>query len=162
YNANQGVNRSATVNNIPTDGRTIHVRLWSAINAVWQFRDVTYTAAPFGSGGAPAQISSPTPGSTFSSSLVTFSWTSGTGVTQYWLYVGSSQGASDIYNANQGVNRSAAVNNIPTDSRTIHVRLWSAINAVWQFRDVSYTAASFGSGGTAALITSPTPGSTFS
>jgi hypothetical protein len=32
------------VTGLPTDGRTIHVRLWSLIGSGWQFRDYTYTA----------------------------------------------------------------------------------------------------------------------
>jgi phosphatidylinositol-3-phosphatase len=36
---------SITVNNLPTNGSTVYVRLWSLINGIWQFNDYTYTAA---------------------------------------------------------------------------------------------------------------------
>jgi hypothetical protein len=38
---------SKTVSSIPTDGRTIHIQLWSFIGGAWQqpFR-YTYTAGP--------------------------------------------------------------------------------------------------------------------
>jgi len=86
----------------------------------------------------PAQMLSPTPGSsgsngsTFTSSTVTFSWSAGISVTEYLVDVGNSLGASDIYGASQGLNHSHTVSNIPTDGRTIYVRLLSKINGVWQ------------------------------
>jgi hypothetical protein len=87
----------------------------------------------------PAQMLSPTPGSsgsngsTFTSSTVTFSWSAGVSVTEYLLDVGNSLGATDIYGASQGLKHSHTVSNIiPTDGRTIYVRLLSKINGVWQ------------------------------
>jgi hypothetical protein len=78
---------STTVNNIPCDGRTIFVQLWTHISGVWnnpgQYR---YTADTC-STQTTAQMSSPTPGSTFASTSQAFNWTSVTGATQYWLDV---------------------------------------------------------------------------
>ena len=91
----------------------------------------------------PAQMLSPTqgpPGWTFTSSTVTFSWSAGVNVTEYYLYVGNSIGASDIYRASQGLNHSHTVSNIPTDGRTIYVRLLSKINGVWRSIDYTYKA----------------------
>ena len=34
---------SGQVNNIPTNGGTIYVRLYSLINGAWQYNDYTYT-----------------------------------------------------------------------------------------------------------------------
>ena len=45
------------------------MRLWSQISGVWQWNDYIYTAA---AGAASAQITSPPPGSTLTSSAVTF------------------------------------------------------------------------------------------
>src|SRR5205814_2109856 len=117
-------------------------------NAIYYYRVRAYNGA--GTGGnsnvisvmtssiTPAQMLSPTPGSsgsngsTFTSSTVTFSWSAGVSVTEYLLDVGNSLGASDIYGASQGLNHSHTVSNIPTDGRTIYVRLLSKINGVWQ------------------------------
>jgi serine protease len=117
------------------------VRLWSLLSTGWQFTDYTYRAATT-TGSVKAAISSPTPGSTFSSSSVTFSWTSGTGVSQYFLYVGNSVGGNEIYGQSQGTNRSVTVSGIPTDGRTIYVRLWSLLSTGWQFTDYTYRARS--------------------
>ena len=136
YAASQGLSTSGTVTGLPTDGRTLYVRLWSFIGSGWQFADYSYTAA------APATLTSPAPGSTLPGAAVTFSWTTGSGVSQYYLYVGNSVGAADFYAASQGLSTSGTVNGLPTDGRTLYVRLWSLIGSGWQFRDYTYTAAS--------------------
>src|ERR1700757_1888425 len=89
---------------------------------------------------APAfgQITSPAPGSTLTGSTVTFQWTAATGVKAYILYVGSSQGSGDIYLQNRGQSTSATVTGIPTDGRTIYVRLSLVANSV-QSTDYTYT-----------------------
>ena len=156
YAASQGLATSATVSNLPADGRTIYVRLWSYIPSLgWLWRDYTYTAAVM---ATPAAIYSPAPGSTLPGSSATFYWTPGSGVSMYYLYVGSSFGGFDIYAASQGLATAATVSNLPTDGRTIYVRLWSYIsNMGWLWRDYTYTAAVMA---TPADIYSPAPGST--
>ena len=37
---------SATIMGLPMDGRTLYVRLWSAIGGTYYFRDFTYVAGP--------------------------------------------------------------------------------------------------------------------
>ena len=53
-----------------------------------------------------AQITSPPPGSTLTSSTVTFIWNSGTGVSEYWLSIGATPGGNQIYEQSQGTNLS--------------------------------------------------------
>jgi hypothetical protein len=82
---------------------------------------------------------SPTPGSTFTSSSVTFTWSAGS-ATSYFLFVGSSLHGADIYNSGLVTVRSETVNNIPTDGRTIYVTLGSQVNGSWFTKDYTYTA----------------------
>ena len=84
---------------------------------------------------------SPTPGSTFSSSTVTFTWTAGS-ATQYVLDVGNSPSLPDIYGSNDVTVTSLTVSNIPTDGRTIYVTLWSQVNGNWLSMNYTYTASS--------------------
>ncbi|HEV3201100.1 MAG TPA: hypothetical protein VGZ73_24525, partial [Bryobacteraceae bacterium] len=117
-----------------------------------------------------AQMTSPTPKTTLSGASVTFTWTTGTNVLQYYLYVGSVFGGNDLYGASQATNTSGTVNNLPTDGRLLYVRLWSFVNNAaidvanaWQYNDYQYQA--FNSNITCgalskAAITSPTPGTT--
>jgi serine protease len=148
YAASQGLATSVTVSGLPADGRTLYVRLWSLTSTGWQYHDYTYTAAHLGN------ISSPAPGSTLTGSTVTFSWTTGSGVSQYYLYIGNSLGGSDIYAASQGVATSVIVSGLPMDGRRLYVRLWSLTSAGWQYCDYTYTAVLLGN------ISSPAPGST--
>jgi hypothetical protein len=86
---------------------------------------------------APAEMVSPQPGSTLTSSTVTFTWTSGNGVSQYWLWIGSQPGGADIYTQSQGTNLSTTVSGLPTTT-AIYVRLWSQIGGNWQYNDYPY------------------------
>ena len=77
---------SKSITGIPTTGGTLNVRLYSLIAGAWQYIDYTYTEA---SPAAPATMSSPTPGSTLTGSSATFTWTTGSQVTQYDLHIGT-------------------------------------------------------------------------
>jgi len=96
---------------------------------------------------------SPVPGSTFTSSGVTFSWSAGS-ATAYILLVGSSPNGSDIYNSGQVQVLSATVNNIPTNGQAIYVTLASLVNGSWTFESYTYTAFN------SSAIPTPTPAPT--
>jgi hypothetical protein len=105
-----------------------------------------------GGGTANAAITSidPPNGSTLTGASQTFSWT-GTGITEWWLYVGTTKGARDILNSGSlGTALSTTVNGLPTDGSTIYVRLWHKEGS-WLFTDYTYTAFTTGSGGLSAF-----------
>jgi hypothetical protein len=81
----------------------------------------------------------PPPGSTFSSSTVTFNWSAGS-ATAYVLLVGSSLHGADIYNSGIVHTLSATVNKMPTDGRTIFVTLTSQVNGSWITNTYTYKA----------------------
>jgi hypothetical protein len=83
---------------------------------------------------------SPSPGSTFSGSTVTFQWTAG-GATAYALTLGSSTRTVDIYNSNTIHTTSVTVSNIPTDGRTVYATLYSQVNNTWVNTAYTYKAA---------------------
>jgi PKD repeat protein len=87
----------------------------------------------------PAVMLSPTPGSNFTSSSVTFSWSAGS-ASAYIILVGSSLHGSDIYNSGIVHTLSATVNNMPVDGRTIYVTLTSQVNGSWITNSYTYTA----------------------
>ena len=82
---------------------------------------------------------SPPPGSTFTSSSVTFTWSAGS-ATAYFLFVGNSLHTADLYNSGVVTVKSKTVINIPTDGRTIYVTLGSQVNGSWFTKDYTYTA----------------------
>lgn len=157
YSADQGLLTSAPVTGLPTDGRTIYVRLWSYIDNQWVYNDYQYKAV-----GAvtpvKAQITDPAPGSTLSGSTATFRWSAGVAVARYYLFVGLWQGGNSLFSQDMGTSLEATVTNLPADGSTIHLRLWSYIDGSWQFNDYTFKAAGSVTPVKAAL-TSPTPGS---
>jgi hypothetical protein len=114
------------------------------------------------SGPTPAVLTSPTPGSTLPGSSATFTWTAGVGVSQYEFRLGSTGvGSNNVYNAadTRTTALTTGVISVPTNGVTLYARLYSFINGVAQYNDYTYTES-----GTpiAAVLTSPTPGSTLS
>jgi len=97
---------------------------------------------------APA-MTNPTPGSTLSGSTETFTWSAGgTNVVEWWVYIGTSVGAKNIYDSGSlGLATSDTVNGLPTDGSTLYVRLWWRDAAGWHTVDVTYMAATSGGGG---------------
>jgi uncharacterized protein GlcG (DUF336 family) len=61
YTSGQVTTLSATVSNIPTDGRTIYVTLGSRVGASWNANYYTYTAANSSVTPTPAPTATPTP-----------------------------------------------------------------------------------------------------
>ena len=105
----------------------------------------------------PAVMLSPQPGSTFTSSSVTFSWSAGS-ATAYALLVGNSTGSSGIYNSGMVSAISATVNQMPTDGRTIYVSLYLRVNNSWVSNKYTYQA--FNSSGSPTPTPAPTPTAT--
>jgi hypothetical protein len=152
-----GTTLSFNATGLPTNGQTLYVRLWSQVSGVWQFSDYTYTAATGG-----VAMTSPAPGSTLTSSSVTFQWTAG-GAAQYGLWIGTTGAGSNNITSTGGTTQSFSATGLPTNGETLYVRLWSQVSGVWQFTDYTYTAATIGQQGNgSAVMTSPAPGSTVS
>ena len=86
-------------------------------------------------------MTSPAPGSTLPGSSATFSWSAATGGLEYFLYVGTSAGANNLYGRSMGTNRSVTLSGIPTNGSTLYVRLWTRTAAGWQYNDYTYRAA---------------------
>jgi len=157
YFSNYVSGGSTTVGGLACDGRNLYVRLWSLTSSGWLFNDYNYKA----SSSCPtiATITSPANGSTFTSTSVTFTWSLGSGNSQYFLYVGNSPGSSEyFYNYVSG--GSTAVGGLPGDGRNVYVRLWSLRSSGWVYFDYSYKACAC-SGKQVPQITSPANGSKF-
>jgi hypothetical protein len=144
-----GVATNQAVSGLPIVGGPIYVRLWTQFNGVWAFNDYIYSAF-----NAKASMTSPSPGSVLAAANVTFNWTTGTGATAYWLDVGTTAGAGDLFGHSVGLATSQAVNALPTGGSPIYVRLWTQLNGGWLFNDYVYTALN-----AKASMTSPAPGS---
>jgi len=144
---------TTALTNLPTNGSKVYVRLWTRIGGAWQTPlDYTYTAADL-----RAKLTTPTPETTLTGSTVTFSWTTGTGASDYWLDVGIALGKGTIA---EGVvtGTSKTVSNLPFNGGKVYVRLWTRIGGAWQTPlDYTYTAADL-----RAKLTTPAIGTTLS
>jgi hypothetical protein len=150
---------SYTASPLPNDGRTLYIRLWTQIAGVWQSPfDYTVTACTGCSGSVKAELTSPSTGTAFSSRTMLFEWSAGTGVSQYWLDVGTSPGIGNLFGA-ATTARAAQVTNLPSSGGTIYVSLWSQINGVWQPPvNYSFQACNGCPAENRALLISPGPG----
>jgi hypothetical protein len=151
YNGPYTTNLSATVNNLPHNGETVYVRLFSLVSGVWQHNDYTFTAFT----GTAATLTGPTPGTRFSGPSQLLTWSNGVGVTQYVLRIGSTGvGSSNLYTGPYTTNTSATVSNLPLNGETVNVRLWSLTGGEWLYNDYTNTAFT----GSPATLTYPNPG----
>jgi hypothetical protein len=153
FSAATGTGTSQLVTGLPTTGIPIYVRLWTFQMSVWRFIDYHYTAfAP----PTAAVLLTPTIGSSAQGTTTVLHWTTGAGVTNKWLYVGTSLGGADLYNASQGSATFVSVPGLPTTGVPLYARLWSFIGGTWQFTDRQFNAFETG----IAQMTSPPDNST--
>jgi hypothetical protein len=134
-----GTSTSLAVTGLPTDGSTIYARLFSMIDGEWQTNDYNYVT--FYVPSTAAVMTTPaSSGDTLTGSSFTFQWTTGSSVTEYWLWVGSTQGNNDMFSQGSGTSTSITASGLPTDGSTVYVRLFSMIAGQWQTNDYNYVA----------------------
>jgi hypothetical protein len=126
---------------------------WFLKRDTLEFRSVLYKCI------LGAIITSPQPGSVFTSSTVTFIWLARPDASQYSFSLGLTHGGSEICNHNVGTALSVTIPGIPTDGRLIYARLGFLIAGKWIYHDCAYTASY---NGPMAVMVSPKPGSELS
>jgi hypothetical protein len=127
---------SYTFTAMPTNGGTIYVRLITNFNGTWVNSDTTYKAA------SRASITSPAAGTVLAGPTVAFTWSSASGITGYYLWIGSTGvGSNNIYNSALKLSTSYTYTAMPTNGETIYVRLTTNYNGTWVSSDYTYTAA---------------------
>jgi hypothetical protein len=127
---------SATVSNLPLDGRTLFIRVTSDAGSAVFVNDYSVTAAT----AVPAALISPISGSTISAGTATFSWSPGTLVNSYTLRIGTTVGGSDLFYSGVTTATSVTASHLPTDGSTIFVRLSSIIGTTVQNVDYTFVA----------------------
>jgi hypothetical protein len=136
---------------LPTNGETLYVRLSTDYSGTPVHIDYTYTAS------TQAAVTSPTAGSTLTGPSVTFDWSAATGATQYYLSVGSTGvGSTNVYNSGWRDALSWTATGLPTNGETLYVMVSTDYNGLVAKSNTTYLAA------TAAVLTTPTPGTTLS
>jgi hypothetical protein len=102
-----------------------------------------------------AMLTTPPDGATVGATQL-FAWTTGTAVSQYYLWVGSCQDCTDLLNESEGLRLSRTIN-LPADGRLIYLTLFSYIGGSWYWVDYEFVASS---GTTPAFLISPVNGAT--
>ncbi|MCA9407129.1 MAG: right-handed parallel beta-helix repeat-containing protein [Candidatus Omnitrophica bacterium] len=148
---------------IPLNVSKIYVQLLSRINGTFHTRsyefliDTTVDVDP----ADAAEMLSPKPETMIDQTSVTFEWSSGSGVSEYFLTVGTKSGLGDVYEQSQGLNRSVTINNLPLVNLELYVRLWSKIKNEWIINDYFYpTKSNLQKNPDAGDVVKPEPGST--
>jgi len=131
---------SQNVTGLPQDGRNLFVKLSTTVNGVTGTNSYTYKA----SNAAVAVLTSPAPASALTGPTVNFTWSAALGATQYKLDIGNSVGGTDIFTVTTAA-LSQSVNNLPTDGRTIYIRLATFLSGVAQ-TPLDYTVRASGGG----------------
>jgi cytoskeletal protein RodZ len=145
---------TSTTVNLPINGATIYVRLWTVINGTtYLYNDYTYTEFT----QSAATMSSPSNGSTLTSASTTFTWNAGSGgVTGYYVWIGTSLGGNNLAQIGLLSGTSTTVT-LPINGAAIYVRLWTVINGTtYLYNDYTYTEFTQ----SAATMSSPSPSST--
>jgi hypothetical protein len=121
---------TTTVVGLPTNGTTVYVTLYSLIGGSWLSNGYSYTAYTLTA--IPAVLTVPTSGTKLTSGTVTFGWNTGTGVSAYWIDIGTAPGGNTIYSSgNLGNALTTTVTTVPTNGTTIYVTLYSLVNGAW-------------------------------
>ena len=100
-------------------------------------------------------LTTPTPGSQFTGTTVTFEWTAGAGSSAYWLDLGSRRAATSTHQSgNLGNVLTITANGLPSDGSTVYATLYSLVGGQWLSTGYTYTAYNGSSAGKGAT-TSP-------
>lgn len=133
---NAGIDLSATVTGLPTDGSTVWARLWFIKDGGWQNADYE-----FETGNALPELVAPSGGTLGPSA--TFEWiANGASVSRWWLQIGAAQGGFEILDQDLGAAMSTTATGWPTDGSTVWVRLWYFNGNQWLFVDYQFVGSS--------------------
>lgn len=145
---------SAMITNLPQDGSTVYVRLYSLVQGIWSLVDShqylsVETARP--------ELLLPNDSDQLDTASATFNWTdNGTTVDKWALWVGDTPGGKELYNRSTTA-QSLVVDNLPTDGSPIFARLYAYRDGRWDNIDeIALTSANID----LSQITSHTSGST--
>jgi hypothetical protein len=129
----QGTSYSAPALSSLSIDRRIFARLGTKVGGVWRYSETTFGIMPLANLTFPVngQIDTPTP--------TTFEWSApAANVQTYYLYVGTSPGATDVVNSGETLALSYRATNLPNE-RTLYARLWTKADGIWRYVDSQFT-----------------------
>jgi serine protease len=148
---------TATAGNLPSNGSTIYVTLYSLVGTTWYSNQYNYTALT-GSAGI-ATMTTPVGGTVLAGGTVSFTWAADANATAYGLNIGSTPGGNNYFNSGSISSRTLteSVKNLPVNGTPVYATLISVAGGVLYTNSYTYTAAGGNSG--LATLQTPTAGS---
>ena len=130
-----GYTTDKSVTRLPVNGVTAYARHYSFFGGAWRYFDCTYTAESL------ATLTSPAPYSTLTGSRETFTWSAGTGITLYYLFLGSDGVVSNnLYSSGDTTHESVNATRLPVNGEAVSARLYWYVVGAWRHLDYTYTA----------------------
>src|SRR5438093_9251959 len=105
-------------------GQTLYARIWTKVGGVWRYTDSTFSASPTIS--LTAAITYPTNGAVNADLSHPIQWTSVANVQAYYLYVGTTAGASDLVNTGELQQTMYPAPYLPV-GQTVYARIWTKV-----------------------------------
>ena len=116
-------------------GQTLWARIYTDVGSTRTYQDISFTVAPL----TTTYFSYPANGSQTVDPGQLFSWYAVPGVTEYDLYIGTTQGGSTLLNTGALTTTAIQVPVLPT-GETLWARLWTDTNGSWTHTDISFQA----------------------
>ena len=141
YASSQKTRTTKSVTNLPNNGVKLYVRLYTKIDGKWQHNDYVYTSYTKMSEIATARMITPLNEATLDN-VAYFKWED-TGASLYDIYVGTSEGAADLYNAEDGNYTEYQLSGFSSlePGTTIYFRLWTFNGEYWTYNDYVYVTS---------------------
>lgn len=151
---------STTATGLPTDGRKLYVRLWTAFDSGYLFTDYTFTAATVIAPPPSGTITWPANGASLAGAADTLHWSANPDAYGYQVWVGSTPGGFDVGYYPAGLTTATQIDmtGLPTDGRPLYITVWSALMTDgYVSAEATYYAASVGDYGL-QIPAQPLPG----
>jgi hypothetical protein len=114
----------------PPTARRLYVRLWTKRDGIWRYIDSEFSVLA-------ASILLPGDWFNFRRGEQWIFWEPITGAQAYYVYIGSTPGASDLVNSGEFLATSYTTRLSYPGSR-VYVRLWTKLAGVWRYTDTVY------------------------
>lgn len=124
------------------NGRLYYARIWTEENNAWYYVDSTFSTSNGSGGSTMAYLTAPLPGATNVDPYQAFAWNPVSGAQAYYIYVGSSPGATDIFNSGPLIPSNTSW--IPAGllgGQTYYIKFWTELNNTWYANSSSFSTA---------------------
>ncbi len=128
-NTGEVTRTSTPAASLPT-GQVLYARMWTKLSGTWEYVDSTFGALTARLLPGPSGIL----GADLSQGL---QWTAVSNAQAYYLYIGTSPGASDVINTGELQVTSYMPKSLPSNQQ-LYARLWTKVAGVWRYTENAF------------------------